>query len=111
MLTINKEPLSNTQLREKLKQDLAKVQDFMLDYMNHPELDMSYKIFLSRPEKNESSRYNMEVLNYLDNYDLIQFLKIFIQGICTQFGTHITINMVLKILSEMIKQEESEDDR
>lgn len=107
-ISVNLEPLNKVQLREKLKKDLAEIQDFMLDFMNHPDLDMSYKIFLSKPDKSEPGRYTASVLNYLDDRDLIQFLRIFIQGTFIKFGKEHTSLILMKILRDLSK--EFEDD-
>lgn len=107
-ISINFEPLNNVQLREKLKKDLAEIQDFMLDFMNHPDLDMSYKIFLNKPDKSEPGRYTTSVLNYLDDMDLMQFLRIFIQGTFIKLGKEKTSLILMKILRDLSK--EFEDD-
>lgn len=107
-ISVNFEPLNNIQLREKLKKDLAEIQDFMLDFMNHPDLDMSYKIFLSKPDKSEHGGYTTSVLNYLDNMDLMQYLRIFIKGTFIQLGKEQTSLILMKILRDLSK--EFEDD-
>lgn len=109
-ISISFEPLNNVQLREKLKKDLAKIQDFMLDFMNHPDSDMSYKIFLSQPDKSEPGRYKTDVLNYLDDIDLMHYLRIFIEGTFKKLGKKQTSLILTKILGDLIKSEEFEDD-
>lgn len=109
-ISVNLESLNKVQLREKLKKDLAEIQDFMLDFMNHPDLDMSYQIFLSKPDKSEPGRYTTSVLNYLDDMDLMQFLRILIQGTFIKLGKEQTSLILMKILRDLDLSKEFEDD-